>query len=182
MIPFIWLAICRADDDDVAAQESQYSAKTGGVRQPPWDSIYAGIQAGFQQVRPIFQRACFNCHTDQTRYPWYHQLPGVRALIDSDIRKARKRLDMSKGFPFVGHARPADNLVGIKEQITEGEMPPWEYRLMHWDAKPSRPEVDSIVGWIDQSLRVLAAHGQFPLGQPDLVPNRPADISSKESH
>jgi len=129
-----------------------------------WDSVYAGIQTGFVKLRPIFQKGCFDCHSDQTHYPWYHNLPGIKGMIDKDIRVARKRLDMSSGFPFGGHPRPADDLSRMKGALEDHEMPPSEYRLMHWSANPSAAERDSVISWIDESLRLLAAHGQYPFG------------------
>jgi hypothetical protein len=134
---------------------------------PKWDSIYAGIQVGFQALRPTFQKGCFDCHTDQTHYPWYHHLPLVRGMIDKDIRVARKRLNMSVGFPFSIHGQPADDLSRIRDELEQHDMPPWEYRLMHWDANPTAAERDSVIAWIDRSLAILAAHGQYPFDQPD---------------
>ena len=93
------------------------------------------------------------------------------------MRDAKKHLDMTDGFPFKGHARPADDLYSIKDEIAEGEMPLWSYRLMHWNAAPNAAEQDSIFVWIDNSLRLLAAHGQYPFGQPDLVPRLPDESS-----
>jgi len=135
-----------------------------------WDSLYESIQTGFVRLHPIFQKGCFDCHSDQTRYPWYHRIPVVKGLIDEDIRNARKHVDMSRGFPFGKAHRPADNLARIRDQLAEHEMPPWNYRLMHWSANPSDAERDSVIAWIDESLRMLAAHGQYPFGQPGEAP------------
>ena len=135
-------------------------------------ATYVTIQADFQTVKPLFQRGCFDCHSAQTRYPWYHKIPLVKGLIDRDIREARKRLDFTDGFPFKGKARPADNLLDIRNELEEGEMPPLLYRMMHWSAKPSATERATIFTWIDNSLRLLAAHGQYPFDRPDLLPGQ----------
>jgi hypothetical protein len=135
-----------------------------------WDSVYAEIQQGYLKIKPILEQGCYDCHSTQTDYPWYYKLPLIKGMIDSDIRKARKHLDFTDGFPFKGHANPADNLLGIRDELDEGEMPPFMYRMMHWSAKPSDAERDSVFTWIDRSLRLLAAHGQYPFGRKDLVP------------
>lgn len=135
-----------------------------------WDTLYSQIQADFESVAPLLKRGCFDCHSAQTYYPWYHNLPVVGGWIDGHIEDAREHLDMTDGFPFKGHDRPADDLLAIKDEITGGHMPPLYYRAMHWNARPSRAETDSIAAWIDRSLRLLAAHGQFPLNRRDLVP------------
>lgn len=132
-----------------------------------WRIVYSEIQAGFVKLQPIFRKGCFNCHSKETHYPWYHALPGIKQLIDKDIRAARKQLDMSLGFPFDAKRRPADDLARIKEELEEHEMPPWNYRLLHWSANPTDAERDSVITWIDASLKLLAAHGQYPFGQTD---------------
>lgn len=126
------------------------------------DSAYATIQVGFVKLNNIFEKGCFDCHTDRTKYPWYHSLPLVKSLIDGDIKGAHRHVDMTNGFPFKGHHKPADQLAGIREEIEGGDMPPIMYRMMHWSAKPSDAEKDSVFQWIDSSLALLKVHGQVP--------------------
>lgn len=131
------------------------------------DTVFASINTGFDRLTPIFKNSCFNCHTDRTDYPWYHSLPIAKQIINDDIKDARKHLDMSNGFPFGGHAGPADDLRAIKHEIDEGDMPPFQYRLMHWHAKPSSAQTDSINVWVDSSLAKLATVGITPTLEKD---------------
>ena len=124
------------------------------------DSIYSEIQMGFQKLEPIFERACFDCHSNRTKYPWYHKLPIVKGLIDGDIKDARRMLNMSKGFPFTGLLSPADGLKEIKLVLEKNDMPPLEYRILHWNAKPSAEEKKAIFDWIDRGLKLISAHGE----------------------
>ena len=55
------------------------------------------------EIEPIFKAKCFDCHSSSTRHPWYYKVPGVRQLINSDVKEAKEHLDMSQGFPFQGH-------------------------------------------------------------------------------
>jgi hypothetical protein len=145
-------------------------AATPALVETNWDSVYATIQERFTEVEPTVKFGCYDCHSSQTRYPWYHKLPIIKGWIDGHTREARKHLDFSDGFPFKGHTRAADNLLAMRNEILEGHMPPLYYRVMHWEAKPTGALRDSLVAWIDTSLRTLAAHGQYPLNRPDLVP------------
>lgn len=126
------------------------------------DSVYHTINAGFKQLEPIFRKGCYDCHTDYTEYPWYYKLPLIKGMINDDIKEAHHHVDMTNGFPFKAHDGPADQLVSIREEIKSGDMPPFAYRLMHWSAKPSDAEADSVYQWVDSSLKLLAAHGQVP--------------------
>ena len=83
-------------------------------------------------------------------------------MIDDDITEARKHMDMSDGFPFGGHGKPVDDLVAIREVVVDGGMPPMSYRMMHWSAKPSEMESESIIVWVKRSLASLAAIGIVP--------------------
>jgi len=131
------------------------------------DSLFAEINRGFVALEPIFIKGCFDCHTDRTRFPWYHKLPVIRGMIDSDIRGAQRRLNMSSGFPFSKRGNVADDLVNIHDELESGDMPPLEYRFMHWSAKPSQAEADSIYNWINLSLKALSAHGIEPTTPPE---------------
>jgi hypothetical protein len=126
------------------------------------DSLYAEINRGFVALEPIFVKGCFDCHTDRTRFPWYHKLPVIRGMIDEDIRSAQKHLNMSTGFPFSKKGNVADDLVAIHDELKSGDMPPFSYRIMHWSAKPSQAEADSIYNWINVSLKALSTHGIEP--------------------
>lgn len=129
---------------------------------PVLDTVYAGIQSGFTALEPIWIKACYDCHSDRTRYPWYYKLPLVRGLIDGDIQQAREELDMSGGFPFKSTRRPVDDLRKLRDEIAEGAMPPWNYKLMHWSAGLSDEEKQSVYDWVDSSLQTLATHGVEP--------------------
>jgi len=131
------------------------------------DSLYAEINRGLAALEPIFVKGCFDCHTDRTRFPWYHKLPVIRGMIDSDIRNAHKRLNMSSGFPFSKRGNVADDLVNIHDELRGGDMPPLSYRFIHWDAKPSQAEADSVYNWINLSLKALSAHGIEPSSPPE---------------
>ncbi len=126
------------------------------------DSIYALIQQDFVQLEPIWKKACFDCHSDKTVYPWYYKLPGVKGMIDEDIEEARSEMDMSKGFPFISHRKPVDDLRKLGQEVAEGAMPPGKYKLMHWSASLSSGEKESVASFVENSLKMLAAHGIVP--------------------
>ncbi|MBI1908715.1 MAG: heme-binding domain-containing protein [Deltaproteobacteria bacterium] len=104
-----------------------------------------------QNVRPIFETKCFDCHSDQTRYPWYYRLPGVRQLMDHDIEEAREHIDLSHDFPFGGHHPLKEQLKDLKEVVEENEMPLWRYRLLHWNSGLTDEERRIILEWLEKS-------------------------------
>lgn len=132
------------------------------------DMAYAKVNSRFEEVRPIFEKSCFDCHSKFTDYPWYHSLPLVKGFLDGHIKEAREHLDMSDDFPFGGHASQLEQLQEIKNEIEEGGMPPWSYRIMHWGLMIENERRDSVFRWIDESLtQIEAAYREAGIPIPD---------------
>lgn len=108
-----------------------------------------------RRVEPIFQKSCMDCHSGQTRYPWYYKIPGIKQMIDSDIREARHHLDFSDGYPFKSHATPTEDLDAIAESVQKGTMPPFSYRIMHSEAAMNEDEKKTVLNWIEKSKLLL---------------------------
>ena len=108
-----------------------------------------------ERAKGILMRSCGDCHSDKTRYPWYHAIPGVRMMIDSDIAEAREHLDLSGDFPFRSHATPEEDLQALRKAVSEETMPPWSYKLMHSEAALSTDDRKALFSWIDESLEAL---------------------------
>lgn len=104
-----------------------------------------------KNVKLIFKQKCFDCHTNQTHYPWYYPIPGIKYLIDDDIQEAQKHLDMNDDFPFGGHGSPKEDLEGIKKVVEDGEMPPLRYRLLHWGSALTEEEKTVVFKWVEDS-------------------------------
>jgi hypothetical protein len=109
------------------------------------------------RIKPIFKAKCFDCHSDQTKYPWYHRIPGVRQLIDSDIEEGREHLELTGDFPFKGHKNETveKTLEEIGATIAEGGMPLWYYTLLNQGARLTEQESEEILAWVKESRVIL---------------------------
>jgi hypothetical protein len=101
-----------------------------------------------KDVKPIFERTCFNCHSSRTRLPWYQKVPGVKQLIQSDIHEAKMHLDMESDFPFLSHATPLEDLTAIDKEIQNNDMPPFRYRIMHSQSSLTDVEKEKVRQWV----------------------------------
>lgn len=118
--------------------------------------IFKTINADYlKTVKPIFQNSCFNCHSSQNHFPWYHSLPFVNGFLGSDVQEAKKHMDLSNDFPFKGHGTPEEDLEAIGKSVREGAMPPFRYRLMHWRSGLSKEEKGKIFKWVEESQKKL---------------------------
>lgn len=101
---------------------------------------YTGIIIG-NEADSILKRVCFNCHSNETAWPWYTSLPIVSVLISSDVSGARDHLNFSNWESI-----PKDKRVFYLEmalnEIELGEMPPFIYKLGHPEAKLNQDDLN----------------------------------------
>lgn len=172
IVALLMFALAVADDEPTGGATT--SAPVMGQMPPSAnDSIFRVINAGFENIKPALVRSCYDCHSDQTNYPWYYKLPIIKGLIDSDIKEGREHVDFSKGFPFAGKGSQAEMLREIKHEIADGGMPIRPYRITHWGRLIEPPLQDTVFAWIDSSLVRLATVGI-------IAPNSEAGGEEKE--
>jgi mono/diheme cytochrome c family protein len=108
------------------------------IQEPNWDS---------PQTRQLAQRACFDCHSNETVWPWYSNIAPASWLVQKDVDEARRYLNFSE---WTGSIREADE---IAEVVAEGEMPPSQYLLMHPQARLNASEKDALIRGLNASVR-----------------------------
>ena len=112
-------------------------------------------KAYLKDIKPIFVVKCFDCHSNQPKYPAYYKIPGVQQLIDKDIKEAKKHIDFSKDFPFISHDTPLNDLKSLKQISLNGGMPPLRYILGHWDSKLSSDDKKKLLQWTNKAIELL---------------------------
>ena len=116
------------------------------------------IAHSYKSVEYIFEQSCFDCHSTDPQFPWYHSLPLVGGMLDSHASEGKEHLDLSNGYPFGGFGNQVRALRKIRNEIEEGDMPLWSYRIMHWGTAIEGARRDSVFAWIDSSLALLGSH------------------------
>jgi hypothetical protein len=106
-------------------------------------------------VLSTLRRACVDCHSEATRWPWYAGLPVVSHVIARDVRQARGQLNLSRWTQYNPFDR-ADMLDKMCQLSSSGKMPPWQYRLMHPDARLSAEDIAAMCAWSrDEAARLV---------------------------
>ncbi|WP_127716816.1 heme-binding domain-containing protein [Halobacteriovorax sp. HLS] len=108
-----------------------------------------------KNVKAIFKKACFDCHSSQTVYPSYYNLPLIKELIDKDIKDAKWHLVLDGDYPFRGHGSKLDDLSAIERNLDSSEMPPLRYRIFNSSSTLSKSEVETVRKWINQAREIL---------------------------
>lgn len=107
-------------------------------------------------VADLLRRACYDCHSAETRWPWYARVSPVSWLVASHVRDGREDLDFSH---WRGDTRteptPAQRLQWICDAVREHSMPPLSYRLIHPEARLSTADTDLLCAWSRQALAAL---------------------------
>ena len=101
------------------------------------------------ELKAIFRRACYDCHSNETVWPWYSHIAPISLLVANDVKEGRRELNFS-GWDQYNEQRKARKLKEIVEQIEENKMPQWYYILMHPDAKLSQSDKEIILKWAKQ--------------------------------
>ena len=96
----------------------------------------------------LLKNACYDCHSNETKYPWYSYVAPVSWLISRDIRLGREELNFSK-WESLSKMDKAKMLEEIVDEIESGAMPMSIYVLMHPEAKLSMSDRDMIMNWAD---------------------------------
>jgi hypothetical protein len=107
------------------------------------------------EIDAMLRRACYDCHSDQTRWPWYSRVTPFSWMIAHHVELAREEVNFSEWGAYYPGTRKR-KLEWIERALDEGVMPPWSYRLMHPDARLSDEDRARIVRWIEAVLTPTA--------------------------
>jgi hypothetical protein len=101
-----------------------------------------------EKVKVIMAKACNDCHTNNSTYPWYANIQPVHWWMNNHIMEGKKELNFdeykNRSLRFQYH-----KMEEIAEQVKEGEMPLESYTWMHKDAKLSEDEKNELITWAD---------------------------------
>jgi hypothetical protein len=98
------------------------------------------------EVRAVLRRACYDCHSHETVWPWYSRVAPVSWLVAADVHEGREELNYSTWNRY-GAKKRVKKLKETWEEVEEGEMPPWWYLVVHRDAVLSAADRVSLRDW-----------------------------------
>ncbi len=99
------------------------------------------------------QRACYDCHSNETVWPWYSQIAPFSWLLAWDVQEGRKELNFSRWNRYSPKER-AKKVKESWEEIEEGEMPPWFYLPLHPEARLSAEDRAVVQEWARGDARL----------------------------
>jgi hypothetical protein len=104
------------------------------------------------EVHAILRRACYDCHSNETRWPWYAHVQPVSWLVAKDVADGRRKMNFSEWGTY--HAdRQETKIEEIWEEIAKDEMPLAIYRPLHPEAKLTDADRAVIKQWAQPEER-----------------------------
>src|SRR3954449_11133227 len=113
--------------------------------EPRWDS---------PRTRALARDACFDCHSNLTKWPWYSNVAPVSWLTYNDVKGGREHLNFSEWNRLQEEAGDA------AEAVADGSMPPWYYTILHPKSRLSSAEKAAL----EQGLRATFRNSPPPAG------------------
>ncbi len=118
----------------------------------PVDRSNPPVTTGFgaqQELMATLRRSCYDCHSNETVWPWYSRVAPVSWLVAHDVHEGREHLNFSTWGAYSGD-KQAKLRKEIWQEVSEGEMPPLQYYPAHPDARLSEQDKAIIRVWTGQ--------------------------------
>jgi cytochrome c551/c552 len=107
------------------------------------------------EVGAIFKRACNDCHSNQTNWPWYSNVAPVSWFVIDHVDHGRKHLNFSEWARST--PEQADDLLkAICQEVKQGSMPMDSYTMLHPDARLSDQDKKTICEWTARERQRIA--------------------------
>ncbi|WP_431128450.1 heme-binding domain-containing protein [Flagellimonas flava] len=100
-------------------------------------------------VGAIVRTSCYDCHSNNTRYPWYNKVQPVAWFLEGHIEHGKEELNFNEWGEYSSR-RKKSKLKSIISQIEGDEMPLSSYTLVHRDAKLSDIEKKTVLDWVSK--------------------------------
>jgi hypothetical protein len=100
-----------------------------------------------EAIQNKLQVSCYDCHSNNTQYPWYNKVQPVAWLLEEHIKEGKAELNFNE-WDSLSNRRKKSKLRSIIKQIESGEMPMDSYTIIHRDATFSETEKQEIIQYI----------------------------------
>lgn len=102
----------------------------------------------------IFRTSCYDCHSNNTRYPWYASIAPFSWIIDQHIRNGKHEINLSV-YDTLDKRHKIAALDEICEALSDSSMPPQNYLMLHPDLSLSEEDIRSICEWTEAEAMLL---------------------------
>ncbi len=98
-------------------------------------------------IKALLRRACYDCHSNETKWPWYSRVAPVSWLVAHDVEEGRENVNFTD-WPTFDLDAQEHAFDEMWEQISERKMPLKSYLLLHPEARLTDAEREALLRWI----------------------------------
>ena len=135
----------------------QFFRPEKNVSAQPSDQHISKVQPVPADVEAILKKACNDCHSNNTVYPWYNNIQPVAWWLNDHVQDGKKHLNFDV-YSSYNLRRQFHKMEEIEEQVKEGEMPMASYTWIHQDAKLTEAEKNTLINWSVAFRDSMKAH------------------------
>jgi mono/diheme cytochrome c family protein len=110
------------------------------------------------RTRELAVRACFDCHSNETKWPWYANVAPMSWAVQLDVENGRSIVnysEMDRPYPLAGYS-------GARTR--DGNMPPYKYKMAHPEAQLTPEETEELARGLDRTLGAAAPGSEYSIG------------------
>lgn len=122
---------------------------------PPVKSDFLKATAAPPEVAAMFHSTCYDCHSDETRWPWYSYVAPVSWQVAQDVNEGRRHINLSEWPDKPDLARK--KIENMSDEIDDGDMPIKKYTLIHKDARLTQQQRDTLTQWLNDQASAMKA-------------------------
>ncbi|HAT65635.1 MAG TPA: hypothetical protein DCS66_13740 [Flavobacteriaceae bacterium] len=100
-------------------------------------------------IKSKLQTSCYDCHSNNTQYPWYNKVQPIAWFLEDHIKKGKAELNFNE-WDSLSNRRKKSKLRSIIKQIENDEMPLDSYTLIHREASFSEAEKQELIQWVER--------------------------------
>lgn len=116
------------------------------------DLIKSGVLP--ENISIILRTSCYDCHSNQTSFPWYSKVAPASWLLAMDIREGRENLNFSE-WGSLSKRKQIKHLRKIREEVSSGDMPLKKYLIIHKHAKLNAEQKRALVMWTEDVTKKI---------------------------
>ncbi len=103
-----------------------------------------------ETVMTILKTSCYDCHSNNTVYPWYNNIQPVAWWLNNHVKEGKEHLNFSD-FGSYSEKKAKHKLQEVKEVIEENEMPLTSYTIIHRDAQLNDAQKKQVIDWVNST-------------------------------
>jgi hypothetical protein len=113
-----------------------------------------GVISSSGQISEILSRSCYDCHSNETKWPWYSKIAPISWRIAEHVEEGRKHLNFSTWGKY-NLDQKRRRLNEIVEEVEEGGMPLKDYLLLHKEARLSDLDKALLKQWVNEQIKLM---------------------------